>query len=684
MSLLGLGLYSDVLIFKVVRRKCQTDTLAMYIKAGYTIQYNVHRRLSGRLMASGKYVLYHTKQKKNNSVYVYYLLAWYYRKNNKPYRDTLKHLGKLSEREVDRYKMGLAYLNRDPNIQLCNIDDIEILDSREYLPCAVGDYLWNSWELSEILGSGSARKDVATADIAKILTIIRWAQTCSKSYSVELYSETCLAELTGVPSSSYNTARIFRELENIETKREELGKHIFKIAKRKGYTKGEVLFYDLSSGNIAGLRCVMAKWGHSKDGYRTHVVLMLVITPEGYPVYWELLEGNTSEVKTIEPLIAKIESTFGKIESVLCFDRGMVSDENLNLLENRTHPLHFITALDGDQIHHFKSFINLDLLNEVKQLPLKEESLQIKTKLTAEGFQFVQNNLFFKELCLSESQKEEIENTTEKLGLKARRYFLAFNPELAYLTHKHRKERVQEFIDWINNYNEELAIALADKKETIVINTIKSEMKKNRIANVDIPYELILYQVENKNKKGIIKKATTYKVILPDNILDTAYQRAREYDGIWVLITNIPKENDQDFFNKTNFSSYFDIYRLKNNIEESFKILSQFVGVEPFYVYKTNHVKAHFTICVLSYLLDIIIVNRIRTSRSISNLSLQRIFHILKKCKQNIIKISKDHTVSKLTQVTKQQKELLEVLDCKHLISEKFLAKKNIITINKT
>jgi hypothetical protein len=244
-------------------------------------------------MDKGKFVLYHTKQKKKDSIYVYYMLAWYYRKNKKPYRDTLKHLGKLTNEEVARYKIGIDYLNQTSNIMLCNIKDVVVRDSYEYLPCAIGNYFWNFWELSKVLGNGSDRKNVATSDMAKILTIIRWVQTCSKSYTVELYSETCLPQLTGIAPPSYNSTRIFRELKNIESKREALSKHIFTMAKQKGYAKSEVLFYDLSSGNIAGLRCVMAKWGHCKDGYRTHVVLLLVITPEGYPIYWELLEGNT-------------------------------------------------------------------------------------------------------------------------------------------------------------------------------------------------------------------------------------------------------------------------------------------------------------------------------------------------------------------------------------------------------
>ena len=87
-----------------------------------------------------------------------------------------------------------------------------------------------------------------------------------------------------------------------------------------------------------------------------------------------------------------------------------------------------------------------------------------------------------------------------------------------------------------------------------------------------------------------------------------------KYDGLWILLTNIPENADDIFFDRTNFDNFFEIYRLKNTIEESFKILSDFVEVEPFYVYKAEHIKAHFTICVLSYLIDTTILNKMRSS----------------------------------------------------------------------
>jgi transposase len=558
----------------------------------------------------------------------------------------------------------------------CNINKLFVRNSKEYLSCAVGEHFWNYWELSTVYNGYSDQKDVKTSDIAKILTALRFVQTCSKSYTTKLYPETCLEQLTGVSPSSYNKTRIFRELEEIEMHREELGRYIFHFAKNKGYTEGGLLFYDLSSGNITGLKCVMAKWGHCKDGYNTHVVLLLVITPEGYPVYWELLEGNTADAKTIEDLISKIERIYGKVESVLCFDRGMVSDENLKLLEGKK--IRFITALDGNQISYFKEFIDFNLIERVKGLNVKKDGDEIKAQLTQGGYKFVQDNLFYREVKLTDSQKKNIEKLTGKLDLEKRRYFLAFNPDLAYLTHKHRKERVEEFKGWIKEYNEELGKALRNKKKETIEKCIKREMKKRKIANVEIDFIFTGYKVENKNDEGKIKKANSYRITL-GNITEKAYKEAMKYDGLWVLITNIAEANEEGFFNKTKFSSYFDIYRLKNNIEEGFKILSNFVGIEPFYVYKTEHIKAHFTICVLSYLLDITIVNKIRKSDEIDNMDLHNIFYILKKCKQDNIQLDERTVVSKITQLTGEQKKILDVLDCSYLVSPEYLVEKNII-----
>jgi hypothetical protein len=207
-------------------------------------------------MNNGKFVLHQSKDKKSNNVYTYYSIAWYYRKDKKPYRDILKRLGKLSIKEIAYYQRCIDCLNLKPEAEPCNINDVEPLESYEYLSCAIGLHFWDYWQLSSVFNINSSKKDIQTCDVAKILTTIRLSKVASKSLTAEYYKETCLSLLTGIPPESFNKSRIFRELGLIEDLREKLGKHIFSTAKKKNKTKGEVLFYDLSSGNLGLLEIV--------------------------------------------------------------------------------------------------------------------------------------------------------------------------------------------------------------------------------------------------------------------------------------------------------------------------------------------------------------------------------------------------------------------------------------------
>lgn len=626
-----------------------------------------------------KFVLHHTKQKKNGNVYTYYQIAWYYRKNKKPMRDIIKHLGTLNDKEIDYYKKAIGCLNQKDKYYPCDFNELLVEEPKDYLSCAVALHFWEYWNLSSVFSSDKNKKEISTNKIASILTSLRFVQTCSKSFSTQLYKDTTLSELTGVSCEKYNKSRIFRELEDIERHREELGKHIFKQALSKGETKGKVLFYDLSSANVTGLQCVLAKWGHCKCGYMTHVVLLLVITPEGYPIYWEVLEGNTSDARTIEALINKVENIYGKIDSILCFDRGIVSDKNLKYLQNKG--IKFITALDGSQLKYFDVVVDKCLFDIVKKFDLKTETKKIHEMLSSSGFKYANENLYYKEIILTKEQVKEIENKTDKLDLGTRRYYLAFNPELAYLTHKHRIERVEAFKEWVEKYNQELSMVLQNKKKETIEKVLKDEKRKRKIADVDIDYLLEEYIVENVNDKGKNKKCETYRISL--NIDEKkAYLKAMKYDGLWILITNITKENDDNFFMKSGFNHYFDVYRAKTHIEEAFRILSDFVEVEPFYVYLDKHLRAHFTICVLAYLIDITILNKIRKSKDMENMDLHNIFYHLRKCKQHKIYVDKNKSISKITTITEKQEEILKTLGCSYLISPKYLKEKNIVYMN--
>ena len=59
------------------------------------------------------------------------------------------------------------------------------------------------------------------------------------------------------------------------------------------------------------------------------------MTPEGFPVAYEVFDGDTADVTTLEEIVDKIENKYGMKGRVWVFDRGIVSEDNLQDLRQR-------------------------------------------------------------------------------------------------------------------------------------------------------------------------------------------------------------------------------------------------------------------------------------------------------------------------------------------------------------
>jgi transposase len=68
------------------------------------------------------------------------------------------------------------------------------------------------------------------------------------------------------------------------------------------------------------------------------VVIALVVTPEGFPLAYEVLAGNTSDKTTLKMFLQKIESQYGKARRVWVMDRGIPTEESLAAMRQQTDP----------------------------------------------------------------------------------------------------------------------------------------------------------------------------------------------------------------------------------------------------------------------------------------------------------------------------------------------------------
>jgi transposase len=101
----------------------------------------------------------------------------------------------------------------------------------------------------------------------------------------------------------------------------------------------DVLLYDLTSTYFEGEaeEVPKARRGYSRDHRPDckQVVIALVVTPEGFPLSYEVFDGNRIDVTTLKDILEAVEAKHGRARRVWVFDRGIVSEDNLETLRGR-------------------------------------------------------------------------------------------------------------------------------------------------------------------------------------------------------------------------------------------------------------------------------------------------------------------------------------------------------------
>ncbi len=108
--------------------------------------------------------------------------------------------------------------------------------------------------------------------------------------------------------------------------------------------------YDLSSSYFHGKKCPLAKRGYSRDKRRgsLQVNYGLVCDSEGRPVAIEAFDGNRLDHQTLLSAAEKVRQKFKLKRTIMCFDRGMVTQDNLK--ELREAGIEWVTAMKAPQL----------------------------------------------------------------------------------------------------------------------------------------------------------------------------------------------------------------------------------------------------------------------------------------------------------------------------------------------
>jgi transposase len=74
------------------------------------------------------------------------------------------------------------------------------------------------------------------------------------------------------------------------------------------------------------------------------VVIALIVTPEGFPLAYDVLPGNTKDSSTLEDFLQKIEARYGKSQRVWVMDRGIPTEATLQRMRQSEPPVHYLVG----------------------------------------------------------------------------------------------------------------------------------------------------------------------------------------------------------------------------------------------------------------------------------------------------------------------------------------------------
>lgn len=123
----------------------------------------------------------------------------------------------------------------------------------------------------------------------------------------------------------------------------------------------------------------LRKTGFSKEGKHQHpqIVLGLLVSVNGYPLAYEIFEGNRYEGHTLLPVIEKFKHTYQLDRLVVIADAGLLSNENISELQSRQYEYILGARIKNESLDLKKQILSIQFKNGQSTELVKDENTKI-------------------------------------------------------------------------------------------------------------------------------------------------------------------------------------------------------------------------------------------------------------------------------------------------------------------
>jgi transposase len=359
-----------------------------------------------------------TNRKKDGKDHRYYSIVENQRvSGNKTVQRTVLYLGEINDQQQCSWRKTLSVFDEDKgaytNLSLfaedrvlpedavdsvqVRLSGLELKRPRPFGNCWLASELWQQLGLTEFWRQRlpEGREAVSWEKVLRLLVINRLLEPGSEfRVHRHWFVESAMDALLESDFQVAEKDRLYRCLDRILEHKQEFFVWLKQKWAELFAADFEVLLYDLTSTYLEGEgeENPKAKRGYSRDSRPdcVQVVIALVVTPDGFPLAYEVMDGNTSEQKTLRPFLDHIEKTYGKARRVWVMDRGIPTEATLAEMREPGRETFYLVGTPKGRINkHEKKWLDLpwQQVRDSVQVKLYEHAGELYVLARSDGRQ---------------------------------------------------------------------------------------------------------------------------------------------------------------------------------------------------------------------------------------------------------------------------------------------------------
>jgi len=266
-----------------------------------------------------------------------------------------------------------------PIVQI-RIDQIQLMRPRQWGACWLACRLWDMLQLDIFWRQrlDISRKGTDWLCVLKTLVAYRLIDPGSEFRLYrQWFDQSAMSDLLNTSPSIAGKNTLYRCLDQLLEHRDALFSHLTEQWRNLFNASYDLLLYDLTSTyfecDLPETPDSKKRFGYSRDRRPDciQVVIGLVITPQGFPLGYEIFAGNTRDTSTLRAFLDRIESQYGKMDRVWLMDRGIPTEDTLRQM--RTEGVFYLVGTPKGRL--------TKLEKKLLQLPWHQAREQVRVKL---------------------------------------------------------------------------------------------------------------------------------------------------------------------------------------------------------------------------------------------------------------------------------------------------------------